>query len=728
MKFFSFVFAFLVLGFLWDSFAFAQDVVIIDDPSLCRLVVRENFDHSLMWATDYILEVRTQGRGIPLKVSYLLFDSSGTPRSPTQGMEVRGRNFVAGWDPGKQYFFRIEVGLHPQYLPFPHYRTALLVLAGEEKIYVVFLRENDRRITSLVLQGGLFERLVIPELGEAEFRNGSLKVESFGRPVEVGLWRNGTYLHDEVAGYVRPEFAQNPKYYDIPQGLFMLTFARYGNVGVIVGENRGRDVVAVALSGSRKLEKEEIPGLCTLQSLSGPQVLVASLGEPVEVTHFSFDNTCYQWEVGGWARPEFQENPQILPLKHYTPGFLLLSRYHRVALFFYNENDGVVGVLPVRGEVRFPSRAQDFSFALLKEVALKEKTNVLLSPLSLMVSLAILLGGACGETERTLTTLLGFPEGASSDARSTWAALRKELEKRSEDARVTLSLASALWGREGIAFREEFLTENMSLFNAHFEVLDFGNPNALERINAWVREHTEGRVTRLLERLRPQDILVVTDAVFFKALWSQAFDPERTRNAPFTLPSGQKKNWPMMEREGDFPYFENELLQIVALPCGGNENIRMCFLLPREGVPLEEFLGVLSAETWGRWRQALENRRGLVRIPRFVVKYAGELKDTLNALGGEVIFSPSASFCRLTDSRVFVSSVRHGAYIEVDEEGTEASGSTAIVVSKGLPGFFHFVADRPFCFLLEDEPTGTFLFAGILTHPEEATGKDFPLR
>lgn len=728
VKFLSLAFAFLGLGLFLSGFAFAQDVVIVDDPSLCRLVVRENFDHRLMWATDYVLEVQVQGHGAPLKVSYVLFDSSGTPQSPTQGMEIRGRNFVAGWDPGRQYFFRTEVGLHPQYLPFPHYRTVLLVLAGEERIYVVFLRENDRSITSLVLQGGLLERLVVPGLGEAEFRNGSLKVASFGRPVEVGLWINGTYLHDEVAGYARPEFAQNPKYYDIPQGLFMLTFARYGSVGVIIGENRGRDVVAVALSGSRKLEREEIPGFCALQSLSGPQVLVASLGEPVEVTHFSFDNTCYQWEVGGWARPEFQENPQALPLKHYTPGFLLLSRYHRVALFFYNENDGVVGILPVRGEVRFPPRAQDFSFTLLKEIALKEKTNVLLSPVSLMVSLAILLGGACGETERTLMTLLGFPEGASSDARNVWAALWKELERRSEDTRVTLSLASALWGREGVAFREEFLTENAKLFGAHFEVLDFGDPAALERINTWVRERTGGRIMRLLERLHPQDILVITDAMFFKALWSQAFDPERTHIASFTLPGGQKKSWPMMEREGDFPYFENELVQIVALPCGDRGNIRMYFLLPREGVPLEELLGMLNAETWGRWRQALENRKGLVRIPRFAVQYAGELKDTLSALGGEVIFSSAASFCCLADGQVFVSSVRHGTCIEVDEKGTEASGSTAIVVSKGLPGFFHFVADRPFCFLLEDEPTGTLLFVGVLVHPEEAAGKDFPLR
>lgn len=719
---------FFWLSPLWWGFAFAQDVLVIDDPSLCRLVVRENFDHHLMWATDYVLEIQKLDHNELVKVSYLLLDASGTPQSPTQGLEIRGNAFIAGWDPGRQYFFRIEVESDPQYLPFPHYRTVLLVLAGEKKVYAVFLRENDRRITSLVLQGGPFTDFTVPELGEVRFQDGSLRVESFGRPVEVGLWMNGTYLHDEVAGYARPEFAANPKYYSIPRGLFMLSFARYGKMGVLIGEKHDQGVVAVVLSGSKVLEREEVPGLCSLQSFRGPQVLVESFGGPVEVTHFSLDNTCYQWEVGGWAQPGFRENPQVLPLKHYTPGFLLLSRYDRVGLFFYNENDGVVGMLPVRGASLFPPRVQDFSFALLREIALKEDTNVLLSPLSLSVALAVLLGGACEETERVLKTLLGFPEYSATEVSKMWAELLRNTRIAGADSSVTLSVACALWGQEGIAFQEAFLEEAGNLFDAHLETLNFREPGALERINAWVRERTEGHVEQLLEKLHPEDVLVLTSAVFLKALWTQAFDPKRTQDAPFVLPSGEKKNWPMMEGTGDFPYFENELLQMVALPYGRDRRIRMCFLLPREGIPLGDLLGVLSAKTWGTWRSALESRRGLVRIPRFTVRYGGELKDVLSALGMGILFSPSASFCRLANSQVFVSSVRHGTCIEVDEEGTEASGATAVVVSKNSGTPFSFVADRPFCFLLEDTVTEALLFVGVLVDPQEAPGKDFPLR
>lgn len=715
----------VVLGFffLCGSFVLPQDMVILDDSSFCRLVVRKNFNHRLMWATDYVLEVQGINSGEPLKVSYLLLDSLGTPKKPTQGIEVRGSNFVAGWDPGKQYFFRAEVRGGSSYFPFPHYRTALFVLAGARKMYAVFLRENDKRITSLVLQGGPFEGLTIPGLGEVKVFDNCLEVKSFGEPMEVGLWANGVYLHDEVAGYARPEFAKNPKLYDLPLGFFMLVVARYGKIGVVLGEKNSQGFVAFALSGTQTLGEESVPELCRIWSLSGPQVVVASLGEPVEVTHFSFDNACYQWEVGGWARPEFQENPQVLPLKHYTPGFLLLNRYDRVGLFFYNENDGVVGILPVGKGTSF--QTQDFSFALLRAVAFQEEANVLLSPLSLTESLVVLLGGACGETEKVLLTLLGFRGRSAEEVRSEWANLRKDLKMIEEDPDVTFSVANALWGRKGITFRQEFLRESESLFGAHFETLDFRDPQAVTRINGWVQEHTEGHIEQLLERLRPEDILVITNATFLRARWTWAFDSGKTRNALFLLPDGQRISWPMMEGVGNFPYFENDLLQLVALPYGTTQGLRMCILLPQEGISLKDLLRALSAWSWKAWRSALVSRRGVVRIPRFTLGYQKELKEVLEILGAGIIFSLSASFCRLLDGSAFVSSVRHGTFIKVDEEGTEASGGTAVVVSKGLQDLFHFVADKPFCFILEDASKGTLLFIGVLVDPRGISGTYF---
>lgn len=723
----------MLFGFLAGGMVLAssQDVVIIDDPSFVRLVAHPNPDYRLMWATDYVLEVQAMDPAKPVEVSYLLLDSSGTPESQTSGVEVRGNEFIAGWNPGRQYYFHTEVGgwarpelaANPQYFPFPHYRTLLLVLARYEKIYAVFLRENDGQVTFQVLQGGPFQGLEVPGLGRVTMRDGQFEVLSFGEPIEVGLWAKGEYLHDEVAGFARPEFAQNPKYYPIPHyGLFMLMIARYGKIGVIIGnENDGR-IGTIVLSGSQVLGEETIPGLCTIRGLSESRILVKALGGPVEVTHFGFDNTCYQWEVGGWAHPGFRENPQVLPLRHYTPGFFILSRYDRIGVFFYNENDGILGILPVRGtedpEEPPAFRSTEFTFRLLGEIAEREEGNVLLSPYSLVESFSMILGGACGETERVLSSVLGFEGCSGKDAGREWARLREALKALGKDSGISFEVANALWGQRGIAFRDEFLKESETLFGAHLEVLDFGDPRALERINAWVQDTTYGRIEWILERLNPEDILVLTNATFFKAQWTRAFDPGQTRTMPFSLLSGCKKDWPMMAQEGVFPYFEDDVLQAVALPYGVTGRVRMCLLVPRPGVPWKEFLSELNAWNWAKWCSSLKDREGVIMVPRFTLEYGRELKEDLASLDMGIAFSPSASFCHLVDGAAFISSVKHRTFIEVNEEGTEAAGTTAVVIAKGLGDLFHLVADRPFFFAIEDKATGTLLFMGLVVDPE----------
>jgi len=136
----------------------------------------------------------------------------------------------------------------------------------------------------------------------------------------------------------------------------MLMIARYDKLGLIIGNFNDGQLGTICFTGSRALSLETVPGLCeisnggTAPGAAGPtpQIEVkATAGNPVEVSHFAFDNTCWQWEVGGWAREEFKPNPQILPLKHYTPGFVMCSRYDKSGIFFYNENDRQMGVLPL---------------------------------------------------------------------------------------------------------------------------------------------------------------------------------------------------------------------------------------------------------------------------------------------------------------------------------------------------------------------------------------------
>jgi len=340
--------------------------VLINDPSFVTLTAVPNpFGEADI---AYNLQVKANNPAYPVEVSYLLLNPNGTPQNPSTGMEVHpAGEFESAWSGAAQYFYHTEVGgwaqpqykVNPQVFGLPHYRTAVMMLARYEKIYLVFLRENDGRLTYQVFKGGAFNGLDVPGLGQVTRAGNQFKIHSSGSAVEVGIWDKGQYRHDEVKGWAQQSYQANDKLYDIPHyGMFMLMIARYDKLGLIVGNFNDGQLGTICFTGSRYLMRETVPGLCEVSSVGGldlegttdrsPRIEVkATAGKPVEVSHFAFDNTCWQWEVGGWAREEFKPNPQILPLKHYTPGFFMCSRYDKAGIFFYNENDLQMGVLPL---------------------------------------------------------------------------------------------------------------------------------------------------------------------------------------------------------------------------------------------------------------------------------------------------------------------------------------------------------------------------------------------
>jgi hypothetical protein len=343
--------------------------VLVDDPSFVKLTALPNPGHTMWWATDVILEVQAKDASRPVAVSYLMTDPSATPGKPTPNVQIRGNNFTAGWDPGEQYYFCTWVGsqsqpayaANPQYFPLPHYRTCILTLGTLDTAYVVFLRENDGRVTYRVLKGKPFTSLDIDALAKVTWQDGvRFEVRSYGGPVEVGLWVNGRYQHDEVAGATRPEYAQNPKYYYLDHsaghpsnGMLMLMVGRYQTLALVLGSESEGHVAAVTLTSSHAWQRETISGLADLSALIPrtpgvpAKVEVRATGSsPVEVSHFGFDNTCWQWEVNG-AAPGYAPNPQSFVLKHYTPALLMASRYDLAGVFLYNENDSQIGVIPV---------------------------------------------------------------------------------------------------------------------------------------------------------------------------------------------------------------------------------------------------------------------------------------------------------------------------------------------------------------------------------------------
>ena len=362
----------------------------------------------------------------------------------------------------------------------------------------------------------------------------------------------------------------------------------------------------------------------------------------------------------------------------------------------------------------------DFGFALYELVRQSGEENVFFSPASLSTALAMTYAGARGETATEIRAALGW----TLDDDELHPAV-EELSRALTGEGAELALASALWGSRGLAFHREFLELAHEHYEAGFDEVDFaGAPDRARRtINAWVDAQTNHEIAQLL---LPGDVdlstvLVLTHAVHFKGTWKVRFDDGETRPAAFRVSADREVSVEMMRVRGStFPHFGGEGFQLLELPYAG-DRISMLVLLPDEGSDLADLEASLSADNLARWLSRVQPTRfRSVEIPRFESSTRLGLRDALSRMGISLAFTPSADFSGMTPSRpAWIDNVFHEARVRIDEEGTLAAGSTAVVIKKG-PAIREadlFRADRPFIYLIRDRSTGTVLFLGRLIDP-----------
>lgn len=348
--------------------------------------------------------------------------------------------------------------------------------------------------------------------------------------------------------------------------------------------------------------------------------------------------------------------------------------------------------------------------------------NIFISPSSILTALAMTYNGAEGETREAMNETLQLKDMSRSEVNDAFAALLTILQN--PDPEVELAAANSLWSREGLEFEESFIQRSREYFNAEVESLDFKDPGAADRINGWVREQTREAIKDIVEPpIDPDTILFLINAIYFKGLWTEQFDPGLTGNLPFYLADGSEVKHPIMMQTNDFRYLENELFQAVSLPYGKNERIGMYIFLPDKDAGLDGLYRELNAETWTEWVNSLSIREGEVGLPRFRFDYENSLNETLKAMGMEIAFNEDdADFSGMhpIPPNLYISDVRHKSFIDVNEEGTEAAAVTSVeieVTSAPETEFFRMIADRPFFFAIADSMTGSILFMGSVADP-----------
>ncbi|MHC4623630.1 MAG: serpin family protein [Planctomycetota bacterium] len=384
-------------------------------------------------------------------------------------------------------------------------------------------------------------------------------------------------------------------------------------------------------------------------------------------------------------------------------------------------------------------------FALEMYARLREaEGNLFFSPHSISTALAMVYAGARGRTEVQMAEVLHFPTmlGAIDPAtngpspkpaacdneqfHSAFGAIIRDLNTRGEKGSYELVVANALWGQKGHRFLKEFLKLINENYDGALNEVDFitATEAARRTINAWVEKQTKDKIVDLIQPgvLDRTTRLVLTNAVYFKGNWASRFKKESTKEAPFTLLDTKKVNVPMMNQTSDFRYMEAPHFQALELPYIDNE-LSMIILLPKKLDGLNEFEKKLTIEALSEWLTKLRKREVIVSVPKFKMTSQFALARTLGSMGMTDAFTPRADFSGISGNRnLFISAVIHKAYVDVNEEGTEAAAATAVgikLTSIGPRQTPVFRADHPFIFLIRDNHSGSILFIGRITNPKK---------
>ncbi len=354
--------------------------------------------------------------------------------------------------------------------------------------------------------------------------------------------------------------------------------------------------------------------------------------------------------------------------------------------------------------------------------------NLILSPYSISLALAMTYAGARGETESQMADVLHF---SGQDVHAAFNALDLELAKRGESASkdetpLQLNIVNAVWAEQTYPFVQDFLDTIALNYGAGIRLADFVNQYEPVRreINGWVEDQTKDKIQNLLPQgvLNSDTRMVLVNAIYFKADWLTVFDPNNTYDAPFHSLDGSETQVKMMSNtlHGIF-YASGSGYQAVELPYAGG-TAAMTILVPDEG-NFAEFESALDAAKLDEILNSMQPASVQLGLPKFQFESQFSLPDQLSALGMTDAFQPFvADFSGMTGNRdLYISDVIHKAFVAVDEKGTEAAAATAVIMELAMAPLSEITLtiDRPFIFLIRDTVSGQILFMGRVVNPAQ---------
>lgn len=351
--------------------------------------------------------------------------------------------------------------------------------------------------------------------------------------------------------------------------------------------------------------------------------------------------------------------------------------------------------------------------------------NLFYSPYSISTALAMTYAGARGDTATQMAGALDF--GPNDPAfHAAMGALVRDFNAAGKQGAFKLSVANALWAQHDYTFLPDYTRLVTTNYDAAVKNLDFQTETeaARQTINRWVEDKTQDKIRDLLKPgvLNSDTRLVLTNAIYFKSAWLHSFTKEGTRPGPFTGLGGKQADVPMMHQTERFSYGKGDGVQLAELPYDRNA-LSMVVLLPDKGDGLAELEQQITAEKVAAWRGKMKRRQVQLSMPRFKMTREFSLKDVLSSLGMVDAFTSAADFSGMDGSKkLSIQHVIHKAFVDVNEEGTEAAAATAVAVGvtsaiiEPEPPVVLKI-DHPFLFAICERQTGSVLFIGRVVDP-----------
>ena len=346
--------------------------------------------------------------------------------------------------------------------------------------------------------------------------------------------------------------------------------------------------------------------------------------------------------------------------------------------------------------------------------------NIVISPFSVKVAMAMATEGAGGYTLEELQDVLQIDENSKEGFKSIVEDIYQQKD-------VIFNIANSIWSRKGYVFKQTYLDTLTNYYQAEARELDFSDSEgSKEIINGWVERKTEGKIDSIVDRIDPSHIAFLINAIYFNADWKQQFEELLTNEDEFTLLDGTKVNTSMMNMSHTIKYLEKDEFQAIELPYGEDGRFLMRVFLPKEEKDFNTFVSELRSNTLNEWSAEFQFKKVSLSLPKFKIEWEGSLKEILEKLGIKDAFGGGvADFGEMvptSNKEVYIGDVKHKTFIDVSERGTEAAAVTSVeMFTTSLPTeseeIFEMNVNRPFFFTIEDTKNNLYLFMGTISDP-----------